>query len=128
MNDTTIVGHLGRDPEVRNTKNGSAVANLNIAVSYAKDVTEWYRVTAWGVNAKFAEKMRKGDRVVVIGQMKTRKWTDKDGNDRYSTELHAGDFFGVVAKAPAIKKADPGSELDDDDCNQDLELEDEIPF
>ena len=76
----------------------------------------------------FAEKMRKGDRVVVIGQMKTRKWTDKDGNDRYSTELHAGDFFGVVAKAPAIKKADPGSELDDDDCNQDLELEDEIPF
>ena len=126
MNDTTIIGHLGRDPEVRNTKNGNSVANLNVAVSYAKDVTEWYRVTAWGSNAKFAEKLKKGDRIVVIGQMKTRKWTDKEGNDRYSTELNAGDFFGVVAKAPHVKKSDAGSELDDDDYNQDLE--DEIPF
>ena len=127
MNNTTIVGHLGRDPEVRSTRNGNKVANLNVAVSYAKDVTEWYRVTAWGANADFSAKLKKGDRVVIIGQMKTRKWQDKDGNDKYTTELNVGDFFGVVAKAAPVKRNEPGSELDDDDVNQDLEL-DEIPF
>lgn len=121
MNSTTIVGHIGKDPELRHTQKGNAVCNFSVACSYAKDITEWYNVSAWGINAEFAGKLSKGDRVVVVGQMKTRKWQDKNGNDRYTTELVAPDFFGVVAKAPSIKKREAGEELDD-------ELDDEIPF
>lgn len=121
MNNTTIIGHLGKDPEIRHTKGGAPVANFSVACSYTKDITEWYNVSAWGANAEFAGKLKKGDRVVIVGQMRTRKWTDQSGNDRYTTELNVGDFIGVVAKAPSLKKREPGEELDDD-------MEDEIPF
>jgi single-strand DNA-binding protein len=118
MHVTTIIGNLGRDPEVRATKNGSSVANLAVAVNEyrGKDqdpITHWYNVVAWGQNALTAESLEKGDRVVVVGKMVTRKWEDKDGNDRYSTELVADDWNGVLAPAPAPKKR--GRDDDDDD-------------
>jgi single-strand DNA-binding protein len=144
INQTTIVGNLGRDPEVSKLKSGSVVAKLAVAVNEYrgkdKDVeTHWYNVVAWGPNAKTAEGLGKGDRVVVVGKMVTRKWEDKDGNDRWSTELVAGDWDGIVAAAPAPETK---SRRDDDDerpsrrssstkskkAYDEDEVDDEIPF
>lgn len=107
MNVAVVFGNLGRDPEIRELKNGSTVANFSLAVNEKRgdDVhTEWYNVVAWGENAKTAEQFAKGDRVVVVGVFRTRKWADKDGNERYSTELNCSDWNGAVALAPAPEK------------------------
>ena len=97
-----IVGNLGQDPEVRATQGGTSVANLSVAVStYAgKDQqgqpvehTEWFRCTVWGAQADNAGKyLSKGSKVLLTGEMRTRKWQDQNGQDRYSTELHAKDM------------------------------------
>lgn len=104
---TTIVGNLGQDPEVRATASGTSVANLSVAVtSYAgKDQpehTEWFRCTVWGAQADNAGKyLNKGSKVLIVGEMRTRKWQDQNGQDRYSTELHAKDlqFMGGAPSA-----------------------------
>ena len=102
VNKAILVGHLGADPETRNTPSGAAVANLRLATSEQwtdkqsgekKERTEWHRVVAWGRLAEIcAQYMRKGQLVYVEGSIETRKWTDSDGNDRYSTEIRARDI------------------------------------
>jgi single-strand DNA-binding protein len=130
MHVTTIIGNVGRDPEVKELKNGSRVANLSVAVNEYRGKDEepavfWYTITAWNQFADIAENLGKGDRVVVVGKMVTRKWEDKDGNDRYSTELVVDGWNGALAEAPAPeqqqkKKASSSRRRDDDD-------EDEAP-
>jgi single-strand DNA-binding protein len=131
MHITTIIGNIGRDPEIRAMKNGGKVANIAVAVNEyrGKDedpVTHWYNVVGWGPNAETAEGLSKGDRVVVVGKMVTRKWEDQKGNTRYSTELVADGWTGVIAAAPApetkgAKKSSPKKQVVDDD-------QDFIPF
>ena len=96
LNLCQFIGNLGADPEVRYTPNGTAVANLSVAVNEKwKDAsgekqerTEWVRVQAWGKLAEICgEYLRKGAPVYVAGRMQTRKWQDKEGNDRYTTEI-----------------------------------------
>jgi single-strand DNA-binding protein len=138
MHITTIIGNLGGDPEIRELKNGSKVANLSVAVNEyrGKDeepITYWYRVTAWGENAKTSENLSKGDRIVVVGKMVTRKYEDKNGDTKYSTDLVADDWRGVVALAPAPeaeKKSKGRAEERSGDRKRRLaeELDDSIPF
>jgi len=97
LNQITIVGHLGKDPEQRTTQNGTAVANFSVAVSDREkvngewqDSTEWFRCVAFNNRAEYlCHYGKKGDLCIVTGKMKTRKWQDQQGNDRYTTELIA---------------------------------------
>jgi single-strand DNA-binding protein len=97
MNRVIICGNLGQDPELRNTANGTAVCNLNVATnSRVKqgdewvDEVEWHRVTAWSGQAESCAKyLTRGRKVLVEGRLKTRKWTDKQGVEKYSTDIIA---------------------------------------
>lgn len=102
VNKIILVGNLGRDTEVRHTQGGSAIANVTIATTDSRkdkqsgewvENTEWHRVVFFGRLAEVAgEYLRKGSQVYVEGRLQTRKWTDKDGVERYSTEVVAGEM------------------------------------
>lgn len=106
VNKVILIGNLGRDPEVRTMQNGGKVANLSIATSDTwrdkatgerKEKTEWHRVVIFGNLAEIAEKyLKKGSKVYVCGSLQTRKWQDKDGQDRYSTEVVIQGFGGEL--------------------------------
>ena len=107
VNKVILVGNLGKDPDVRRTTSGDPVVNLSIATSESwrdkasgerKEKTEWHRVVIFNKNlADVAEKyLRKGSKVYVEGQLQTRKWTDKDGAERYSTEVVLQNFRGEL--------------------------------
>lgn len=97
VNKVILVGNLGKDPEVRYMPNGGAVTNITLATSESwrdkqsgenKEVTEWHRVVLFGKLAEVAgEYLRKGSQVYIEGQLKTRKWQDQSGQDRYTTEV-----------------------------------------
>src|ERR1700756_2518638 len=98
VNKVILVGNLGRDPEVRSTQDGGKVATLSLATSEnwrdkasgeRREKTEWHRVVIFNENlAKVAEQyLRKGSKVYLEGALQTRKWTDKEGAERYSTEV-----------------------------------------
>ena len=100
VNKAIILGRLGQDPEIRYTKDNKAVATLSVATSESwkdkqtgekKEQTEWHRVVLFGKLAEVAgEYLRKGSQVYIEGQLKTRKWTDQQGVERYSTEINIG--------------------------------------
>ncbi len=102
INKVILIGNLGRDPEVRYTSNGSAVANITIATSEKwkdrqtgqdQERTEWHRVVLFGKLGEIAgEYLKKGQQVYVEGRLQTRKWQDQGGQDRYSTEIVASDM------------------------------------
>ena len=104
VNKVILVGNLGRDPEVRTTQGGMTIASLNIATTERRkkgetweDHTEWHKVSVFGRTADNAAKfLKKGRQVYVEGRLQTRKWQDKYGQDRYSTEVVADDvkFLG----------------------------------
>lgn len=97
INKVILVGNLGKDPEIRYVPNGGAVANLNIATSDSwkdkatgekQERTEWHRVVFFGKLAEIAnEYLKKGAQIYVEGRLQTRKWQDKGGQDRYTTEI-----------------------------------------
>ena len=102
INKVILVGNLGADPEVRYMPQGGAVANMTIATSESwtdkatnerKEQTEWHRVVIYQRLAEIAgEYLRKGSKVYIEGKLKTRKWTDKDGIERYTTEIVANEL------------------------------------
>lgn len=107
VNKVIIVGNLGRDPEIRSMPNGDRIANMSIATSESwkdkssgerKEKTEWHRVSIFNDNiVKVVESyVKKGSTVYIEGQLQTRKWTDKDGVEKYSTEIIVGRFNGVL--------------------------------
>lgn len=96
VNKVTLIGNLGADPEVRRLENGAAVAKLSIATNENyrdkngewQKITEWHNVVVWRWLAERAEQyLKKGSLVFIEGKLTTRKWQDKDGNDRYTTEV-----------------------------------------
>lgn len=98
VNKAILVGNLGRDPELRRTQNGQAVANFTLATSETwtdksgekVERTEWHRIVAWGKTGEMcAQYLSKGRTVYVEGRIQTREWEDKDGNKRYTTEVNA---------------------------------------
>lgn len=98
LNKVMLIGNLGKDPEVRYTTSGTAVASFSLATSERfknrngdwEDRTEWHNVTLWGRLAEIAgEYLAKGRTVYIEGRLQTRKWQDRDGRDRYTTEVVA---------------------------------------
>ena len=154
VNKVILIGNLGRDPEVRYMPSGDAVANITIATTETwkdkggekQEQTEWHRVAMFGKMAEIAgEYLKKGSQVYIEGKLQTRKWTDKEGQERYTTEIRAdrmqmlGSRSGgsermappdddaparstAAAPAPAKKTAAAGKGGGFDD------LEDDIPF
>ncbi len=143
INKVIIVGHLGADPETRYMPSGGAVTNARVATSEAwkdkttgdqQERTEWHNIAFFGRLAEIAgEYLRKGSQVYVEGRLRTRKWQDRDGNDRYTTEIVANEMqmlggrpgSGAPARAasgggqqssppPSGDSAPPIEEFDDD--------------
>ncbi len=147
VNKVILIGNLGNDPEVRYTAGGSAVTNISLATTGVwrdkesgeqQERTEWHRVVFFGRLAEIAgEYLKKGSQVFIEGRLQTRKWQDKDGNDRYTTEIVAGemqmlgspanrttapsDFDQTPAEERAPAKAASGSKPAE-------EFDDDIPF
>jgi single-strand DNA-binding protein len=106
INKAIIVGNLGQDPEVRYMPSGDAVTNVSIATSESlkdkssgqeQERTEWHRVVFFGKLAEIAgEYLRKGSQVYVEGKLRTRKWQDQEGNDKYTTEIVVDGFDGKM--------------------------------
>jgi single-strand DNA-binding protein len=107
INKVILVGNLGKDPEVRYLEGGTAVANFPIATSETykdkksgekKTSTEWHNIVLWRGLAEIAEKyLKKGAQVYIEGKLRTRQWQDKDGNNRYSTEI-VGDSLQMLGR------------------------------
>lgn len=99
VNKVILIGNLGKDPEVRYLENGSAVANFSLATSETffdknsnekRSVTEWHNIVVWRGLAEIAEKfLKKGQKVYIEGKLRTRSWTDKENQQRYTTEIVA---------------------------------------
>lgn len=152
MNRVTILGRLGRDPEVRTFQNGGKIVNLRIATSDTwkdretgerKERTEWHSVVihAEGLCRIAEQYLRKGLRVLIEGRLETRKWQDQSGQDRYSTEVCVRQFHGSLT---ILDRADdsggssggdgygdgysPGRVSGPSDGYQRHDLDDDIPF
>jgi single-strand DNA-binding protein len=135
VNKAIIVGTLGKDPEMRYMPSGSAVANLSVATSEQwkdkqsgekQERTEWHRVSMFGKLAEIAgEYLRKGSQVYLEGKIQTRKWQDKEGKDRYSTEIVADQMQmlgGKRAESAAPQTQQSG------EAPPPKDFDDEIPF
>jgi single-strand DNA-binding protein len=107
LNRVSLIGNCGADPEIRVTQGGKKVASLRIATSESwtdkasgekKEVTDWHSIVVWNEHLiPVIEKyVKKGSKVMIEGQLKTRKWQDKDGSDRYSTEVVLQGFNGQL--------------------------------
>src|SRR2546421_7058746 len=107
VNKVIIVGNLGADPETRYTPSGDAVTNIRVATTdrwkdktsgEMKEATEWHRISFFGRLAEVAgQYLKKGSQVYVEGSLRTRKWQDKDGQDRYSTDVR-GDVMQMLGR------------------------------
>lgn len=146
INKVILIGHLGADPETRYMPSGSAVTNLRVATTEQwrdkntgdqQERTEWHNIAMFSRLAEIAaEYLRKGSQVYIEGKLRTRKWQDKDGNDRYTTEIVANEMqmlggrpgsgagagagAGAPAKAPARTAEESASSAGD--------FDDDIPF
>jgi len=152
LNKATLIGHLGRDPETRTLANGDAVTNFSIATSESwkdktsgerQERTEWHNIVMFRKLAEIAsEYLKKGSLVYIEGKITTRKWTDKEGKDRYTTEIVADEMkmFGgsrqereqedtapAPAPAPAAKPAKAKVKVAQGPANI-MDMEDDIPF
>ena len=126
LNHIVIMGRLGKDPELRRTQIGVAVATFNVAVdrdfkdkATGQRDTDWITCVAWRSTAEFVEKyFSKGSQVLVAGRLQMRDWTDKDGNKRISAEVQAENVYFAGAKTEGGQRELPEFEvMDDDDTN-----------
>ncbi|MBT1072751.1 single-stranded DNA-binding protein [Pelotalea chapellei] len=117
LNKVMLIGNLGKDPEVRYTPSGQAVASFSLATSEKfksktgewEERTEWHNITLWGKLAEIAgEYLSKGKTVYIEGRLQTRKWQDKSGNDRYTTDI-VGDKMQMLSGKGGGERREPGS-------------------
>jgi single-strand DNA-binding protein len=141
VNKVLLIGNLGRDPEMRYTTGGIAVANFTVATTERwtdqgsgerKEKTEWHRIVVFGKQAEIAgEYLRKGRQVYIEGSLQTREWTDREGAKRYTTEVKAQRFqmLGRPGDAPAATPpaADPDAKAAVAEPEPGY-AEDDIPF
>ncbi|MBL6917900.1 MAG: single-stranded DNA-binding protein [Gammaproteobacteria bacterium] len=138
VNKAIVVGNLGNDPEIRYAANGSAIASISVATSERwkdknsgeqQERTEWHRIKLFGRQAELAgEYLKKGSQVYIEGRIQTSKYQDKDGNDRWSTEIVAremtflggrdggggGDSQSASSASPPQRDSGPSGDFDDD--------------
>lgn len=136
LNKVLLIGNLGADPETRYTTSGDAVTNIRLATTETwkdkqsgeqKEATEWHRVVFYNRLAEVAgQYLKKGSQVYIEGKVKTRKWQDKDGQDRYTTEVQASEMKMLggrrddAGSQPAQQRQEAGGTVAD--------LDDDIPF
>lgn len=145
VNKVILVGALGADPEVKSFQNGGRIANMRLATGEKwkdkntgeqKERTEWHSITLStdglvGVAERF---LKKGSKVYIEGQLRTRKWQDANGNDRYSTEVVVGGFDGKLVMLDGAKSDSAGKGAgyhnapDIDQAADDFDLDDDCPF
>lgn len=135
VNKVILLGNLGKDPEVRYLEGGTAVANFTLATSETykdrtsgerKSITEWHNVVVWRGLAEIAEKyLKKGSQIYIEGKLRSRQWQDKDGQNRYTTEIVA-DTMQMVGKRDdnASNESTPSSP----DIENNNEVDDDLPF
>jgi single-strand DNA-binding protein len=143
LNKAMIIGRLGQDPDVRYTQSNTAVANLSVATSERykdnqgewKERTEWHRVVAWGRLAEICQEyLKKGSQVYIEGPIQTRKWEDKEGQTRYTTEIKALTMTMLDSKGsgePDVPEKPDGSQpvSSSVDLNDDFDdMDDDLPF
>ena len=141
INKVILIGHLGQDPEVRALPSGSSIANLRIATTESwkdkqsgefKEQTEWHTVVLFGRTAEVAaEYLKKGSQVFIEGRLRTRKWQDKTGADRYSTEIIADQMQLLGGRPSGDKSAAPASDPSESETGghgHREEFDDDIPF
>ncbi len=142
LNKVTLIGNLGRDPDVRFMPDGSKVASFSLATSDTwkdkttgerKDKTEWHRITVFNERlVEILEKyVRKGTKLYIEGQLQTRKWTDQAGTERYTTEVVLGKFRGdmVILDPKRSDSSTTDSEPKAEDIvPADIPVDDDIPF
>ncbi|NRF71382.1 single-stranded DNA-binding protein [Aquincola sp. S2] len=131
LNKVMLIGNLGRDPEVRYTPNGSTVCNFSIATTRAwknkesgerQEETEWHRIVLFDRLAEVAgEYLKKGRSVYIEGRLRTRKWTDKDGVERFTTEIY-GEQLQMLGSRPDADGSIPAGDASE------LDPMDDIPF
>jgi single-strand DNA-binding protein len=120
LNKATIIGHLGKDPEIRSFQNGGRAANLTVATSESwkdketgerKERTEWHRVSIVndGLVGVVEKYLKKGAKVYIEGRIETRKWTDKAGQDKYTTEIVLRPYSGELLMLDRRKDDDPAA-------------------
>lgn len=132
VNRAIIIGNLGKDPEIKAMPSGEQVANFSIATSSSwkdkqtgekKEDTQWHRIVTFGRLAEVCgQYLRKGSQVFVSGEIRTRKWQDKDGNDRYTTEIVAREMQMLGGRPESASNGDqsrpqsapPADDFDDD--------------
>jgi single-strand DNA-binding protein len=135
INKVILIGHLGADPETRYMPSGSAVTNLRMATTESwrdktsgeqQERTEWHNIAMFGRLAEIAaEYLRKGSQVYIEGRLRTRKWEDREGKDRWTTEIVANEMQMLggrpdtsapakVADAPSGPPSGPPADFDDD--------------
>ena len=129
VNKVILVGNLGKDPEAKYLPSGDAVTNFTIATTESwkdkksgdkQEATEWHRISTFGKLAEIcAEYLKKGSSVYIEGSIKTRKWQDKEGVDRYSTEIKADrmQMLGGKTQADAPEPRATGKKTNDDDSD-----------
>ena len=141
VNKVILIGNLGRGPEVRNSSDGAKIVSLSVATSESwkdkntgerKDRTEWHRVVVFNERlADVAEKyLRKGSKIYVEGQLQTRKWTDNNGVDKYTTEVVVPRFRGEITIMDSRGSTDGSFESSDSPSlpSHFDDLNDDVPF
>lgn len=147
VNKVILIGNLGADPELRETNNGTAVANFRMATSRRftqngerREQTEWHRIVVWGKLAEHCKKyLTKGRQAYVEGYLQTRQWVDRDGKTRYTTEVVAreitflgggrrleGDVSNSANEVPSAEVADPTVSQEAQQLG--LTSDDDVPF
>ena len=137
INKVILIGNLGADPEVRYTQKGTAVTNFRVATteSYKKEgerqeQTEWHRVVAFGRLGEICgEYLSKGSKVYIEGRLQTRKWEDRDGNARYTTEIVAREMKMLSARGAGGAGGTGGSRPEEPPFpTPPSDIEDDVPF
>lgn len=140
LNRVTLIGHLGREPEIRRTQSGDPVVHLSVATSESwkdktsgerKEKTEWHRVVVYDPRLceLVSDRLKKGSGVFLEGKLQTRKWTDKDGQEKYTTEIVLPRYQGQIILLDGTPKAE--SERFEGSIRKGggpAALDDEIPF
>lgn len=134
VNKVILIGNLGADPEVRYTQNGTAVANFRVATTETwnkKDGTkgehtEWHRIYAFGRLGEICgEYLAKGSKVYLEGRLRTRKWDDRDGNTRYTTEIEAREMKMLSTRGAADTA---GGQAEEPPFPEPPGIEEDVPF
>lgn len=137
LNKVMVIGHLGKDPEMRYTPSGRPVTTFSVAVSRSwntadgerRSETEWFNIVAWGNLAEICKQyLHKGKQVYIEGRLQTRRWEDNEGQKRTSVEVVANEMMMLGDRRDSSSQSQEQSSEEKDDHSEPVADEDEFPF